>query len=228
MLNQGETKEVVTIISDPTPGTSIAAILPYVQTNTCNVYSLTEPMDVISQGTGQGDRIGNRLYAKTLRFKGYIYSIPTEGISGFPTNVTMYIGRLKQSVLPPTAYHFQNLFQLGDTTKQPTDDNRSSLYAINTDLWTVHYRRTFKVGSSWSDSPNAVPNNDYKSLVKFNINCTPWIPKHIRYNDGSAGSINVGLYVWFTIANYNDFAIGVGYSPQVQFCSLCEFTYTDS
>lgn len=228
VIKSAEEKNVITVISDSSAANPTLKIKPYAQDPLCGVLSLTEPIDVIDQGTGQGDRIGNTLRAKNLRFKGYIYSITTEGgVSGFPTNVTMYIGRLKQSVLPPTATQFQNLLQVGDDSIPPTDDNRTSLYSINRDLWNVYYRRTFKIGSSVPTTANAVANNDYKALIHFNVNCTKWLPKLIRFDDTSQGSINTGLYVWFTISNYNDQLITPAYIPQVQYCAMCEFNYTD-
>ena len=233
LAKEAEVKNVVVTISKPTPSSSsnYKPINPYTIDTACNVLSLTAAPDNISQGVGQGDRVGDQIQVKKLLFKGYIYSLQT-GIApnllgGFPTNVTMYIGRLKSTLTAPNPSAFGQLFQAGDTTFSPTDDNRSSLYDINKDVWTVFYRRTFKIGGSTQTSANAVSNNDYSALRRFSINCSKWIPKKLHYNDNVITSQNAGLYVWFTISNYNDQPITSAYVPQVQLCALNDFQYTD-
>jgi hypothetical protein len=139
----------------------------------------------------------------------------------------MYIGKLRATInTPPTSY-FGQLFQLGDTATAPTDDNRSSLYSINKDIWDIKYKKTFKIGSSETSNPNYVSNNDYKALQYFRVDLAKWLPKKIKYNDGVTVSSNCGLYAWFTIANYNDQIITGAYQPQVQFVALNNLYFTD-
>lgn len=221
-----EVKTVVTTLSDLQTG-NYAMIKPYVQDLGCGIISLTEAMDNVGQGVGQGDRIGNKITVKKNMFKGYIYAINNTLTGGLPTNITMYIGRLKAGISTPTNSAISQMFQAGDTTFAPTDDNRTALYAINKNLWTVFYRRTFKIGGSTSASPNAVNNNDYKALIKFSIDVSKYHPRTINYNDGNNISTNAGLYAWFTLANYNDQVITVGYAPQVQYVAINELTFTD-
>lgn len=227
MAKTQEVKQVTTIISD-LQGGNYAQLKPFIQDTGCNIASLTESIDTIGQGTGQGDRIGNRVHMKYLGFKGYLYAINNTLTGGNPTNVTMYIGRLKAGVSTPTTSSLSQFLQLGNTTIAPTDDNRAALYEINRDLWNVYYRKTFKIGGATSTSSNAIPaNNDYHVMRKFNINLTKWIPKTINYTDGNNIATNCGLYVWFTIANYNDQVISAGYAPQVQYVGINTFKYTD-
>jgi len=222
-----EVKTVVTTLSD-LQGGNYAMIKPYAQDLGCGIISLTEAMDNIGQGTGQGDRIGNRITIKRNMFKGYIYAINNTLTGGNPTNVTMYIGRLKAGISTPTNSTIAQMFQAGDTTFSPTDDNRTALYQINKNLWTVFYKRTFKIGGATSTSANSIPaNNDYKALVRFSIDVSKYHPRIVNYNDTNNISTNVGLYAWFTIANYNDQVITVGYSPQVQYVAINEVSYTD-
>jgi len=223
-----EVKTVVTTLSDLQSGIA-AQIRPYVQDPGCGLISLTEAMDTIQQGVGQGDRIGNKIRLKRNMLKGYLYAINGGLTGGNPTNVTMYIGRLKSTLLTPITATLAQLFQAGDTVFAPTDNNLSSLYQINRNSWNVYYRRTFKIGGATSSSTNAIPaNNDYKALVKFSINLSKWLPKTINYNDASSISTNAGLYMWFTISNYNDEPITSLYIPQVQYVAINEFSYTDA
>jgi len=222
-----EIKSVVTTLSDLQTG-NYALIKPFIQDPGCGIISLTEAIDNVGQGTGQGDRIGNKILIKRNIFKGYMYALNATDTGGFPTNITMYIGRLKVGISTPTNSAIAQMFQAGDTTFPPTDDNRAHLYAINKNLGNVYYRRTFKIGGSTSNSANAVSNNDYKALRHFSINLSKWIPKVINYNDGNNVSTNAGLYAWFTVSNYNDQVITVAYAPQVQYVAVNELEYTDA
>jgi len=222
-----EVKTVVTTLSDLQTG-NYALIKPYVSDPGCGIISLTEAMDNIGQGTGQGDRIGNKIRVVKNIFKGYMYALNTTDTGGVPTNVTMYIGRLKAGISTPTNSAIAQMFQAGDTTFAPSDDNRSGLWAINKNLWNVYYRKTFKIGGSTSNIANAVSNNDYKAMRHFQVDLSRWMPKIINYNDGNNISTNAGLYAWFTIANYNDQIITGAYIPQVQYVAVNEFLFTDS
>lgn len=222
-----EVKTVVTTLSDLQTG-NYAQIKPYIQDPGCNMISLTEAIDNVGQGTGQGDRIGNKITIKKNIFKGYMYAINNTLTGGLPTNVTLYIGRLKVGISTPTNAAIAQMFQAGDTTFAPTDDNRASLYGINKNLWTVFFRRTYKIGGATSTSANAIPaNNDYKALQHFYVNLSKFIPRTINYNDGNNVSTNAGLYAWFTISNFNDQIITGAYAPQVQYVALNELMFTD-
>lgn len=218
-------------MTDLNPPFDYLALKPYVQDPGCNCISLLEPANNIGQGTGAGDRIGNRIHVKSMIFRGYIYSVSTGSGSietgGIPTNVTMYIGKVKNSINVPTYAQLSALYQAGDTTFSPTDNNLSSLYSINKDLFTVYKTRRFKIGGAQPVTGFSA-NNDYKIMQRFSFDISKFIPRTLLYNDVPTTVTNAGLYVWFVLSNYNDLPITGGYIPQVQWCALTELKFTDS
>lgn len=222
-----EIKSVVTTMTDLYTPFDWLPLKPYIQDPGCNCISLLEPLNSISQGTGQGDRIGNKIQVKSVVFRGYLYSVSDGSTGGVPTNVTMYIGKCKNSISVPTYAQLSALYQAGDTTFSPTDNNLSSLYRVNNDIFTIYKTRRFKIGGA-SPASGYVANNDYKALQRFSIDVTKYIPKNILYNDLPTPITNAGLYVWFVISNYNDNAITASYIPQVQWTAVTEARFTDS
>jgi len=223
------TTPVVIRSSNPTSDTGTTQLRNYQQDITCNLFKCLYSASTISQGLGQGDRVGNQITCKSNYIKGYMYSIDTSGgVDGNPTMVTMWIGRLKGTVGVPIAVDFTNLLQAGDTAFAPTDDNRTSLRTYNHDYWDIKYRKTFKIGGSRPVLSGYVGNNDFSALRHFSINVAKWHPKNIKYNDTATSLMNAGLYMWFTIANYNDVAMTPSYVPQVQVVMQNDFTFTDA
>jgi hypothetical protein len=162
----------------------------------------------IIQGTGQGQRIGNKISVKSLIIKGTICPKPydiTYNVSTFPLQVKMWIFYDKtapNNIPNPTADFFQN----GNSSKGWFGDLVDTWSPVNTDRYRVLATRTFKVGYASNEGTGAIQayqgmtNNDYKMSANFSINLTKIFAKSVKYNDTSSYPTSRGLYCLFTYA----------------------------
>jgi len=151
---------------------------------------------LISQGTGQGQRVGNRVETVSHTFRGTICPLPwntTTNPNPVPTHVKMWIFYDKSaptSVPNPVSNPF---FQDGSGVVGFANDLCDHWRPINTDRYRILASRMFKVGfaeylGTATSGPNqannqAFTNNDYKLTCPFNINLTKVQIKQIRFND---------------------------------------------
>lgn len=176
--------------------------------NACdsNVYNLMPNATTlaISQGTGQGDRIGNKIKITRaiLRFN----LMPVQDSvnnQSVPVIVrTMFIYDKLNPTAAPTPNANGDFFQNGNSTGDFAGDLTDLTRPINTDRYCVHHVRDYKVGwSSYAAGAGADPaqqyymNNDFKMLVKRTVNYNKYIVHNLTYNDTNNAPINRGL--WF-------------------------------
>jgi len=154
----------------------------------------------ISQGTGQGDRIGNSITPKSWRFKGF-FSLDLTSPLTLPCIVKMYILKYKNNFNAPTGSS-ATFYENGNTTIAPAGTFMDILRTPNRDLWTVYTTRSFKIGPSTVSygTPGTVGNNDFKSICPFNIDVLKYQKHAIKYQDASTSPTNSGLHVVFAIA----------------------------
>jgi len=159
----------------------------------------------IIQGTGQGDRIGDRISTKkcVMRMTAFPYPYSTvSNLSPKPQDVILWFGRLKYTTLPPTSTDFGKFFQNGDNAIAPSSTLTDILQPINKDLFTVVKCIRFKLGfASYNGSGTSVnqqgfSNNDYKFNFIRNINLTKLMAKQYRFNDSGSVPTNSALYMW--------------------------------
>lgn len=145
----------------------------------------------IAQGTGQGDRIGDRIRTVrcVLRYTLYpnayhatINPVPT------PQNVRIWIFSQKSSntllnTNPP------NFIQTGDSSTTLNGSILDLNRIMNNDVYTYYGHRTHKLGYAINQASGAATsnaqyaNNDYKLNVQGYIDLTRYFPKQIKYND---------------------------------------------
>lgn len=151
----------------------------------------------ISQGTGQDNRIGNRVNTKSLYMRYVItpqlYSA-VYNTAPFPGEFIMWIYRNKSQ---PDLLNSQittgltDFFQAGSITEgfqgNLTDINRP----INKDNYTLLKKIRHKVGYSIvsvtgaTSSAEYYANNDFKLNIVRTLNLTKLCPKIVQYNDNS-------------------------------------------
>lgn len=161
-------------------GNQIAALTPY------NSVGLT-----IAQGTGQGDRVGDRIRTvkAVLRYTIYpnayhatINPVPT------PQNVRIwFFGQKSSNTLLAT--NPPNFAQTGDSSTTLTGTILDLNRVVNRDVYTYYGHRTHKLGYSINQASGAATsnaqfaNNDYKLNIQGYVDLTKWFPKLIKYND---------------------------------------------
>lgn len=162
----------------------------------------------ISQGTGQGNRIGNRIMTKSLKFKGTLIALPYNAASNptvIPQQVKIWIFYDKTD---PTAVPDPrtNFFQNGNSVRAIQGQLTDFWAPINTERYAVLASKTFKLGfalNATTDAPstsittNAIPNNDFKLNANFSFDLTKHYPKVVKFADGGNTPTTRGLFAMF-------------------------------
>jgi len=180
-------------------------VTSYNQGNLMNVNSMI-PYSVVSQGTGQCNRIGNAIRTRKCLFNFTLSPFPYNGalnLSPIPQDVVIMFGVVKNSkAIQPVVTDFQKLFQENNTAIQPSGNLLDCTRMINTDYWTVRKILRYKVGfANYSGTgsqaaPQFYSNNDYKLNVQRSVDLTDICPKLVRFNDTTQQPTNDGLYMW--------------------------------
>lgn len=154
--------------------------------------SLSELGFEIPQGVEQDQRIGNEITMKSWVIKVAITpTLPGEGIN-FITSpqlyVNFYVGYRKdyaQFTNPITGF-----FQNGNSSQSPSGEIFDRISFINKDVYTIVYKRQFKLGLSAPMTEytlQGLANNDFSltALFKFDM-CEHGFKNHkLKYNDSA-------------------------------------------
>lgn len=196
-----------------------------------NALLLTPGDDLqITQGEGQGQRIGNKISIHKAIFKYVIcpdeYNATTNN-QIVPQIVRLYFMRYKvlptdTPPLPSLCGGTATVFQGGNTSSGFRGTLQDLVDDINKDTFTLLGVRTHKIGYSVADqtafggvSPlQFFSNNDYKLNVIGNIDITKWYPKNILFNDNvDQYAQNLGLFVLIQTIGANGALQGVNKQP---------------
>jgi hypothetical protein len=157
----------------------------------------------IRQGEEQGERVGNMIQPHTLYLSGVIrcnqFYNETQNYNPCPIRVTIWVVKLKphltDSVNQLESVVDNSFFQLGDVSSGFNGTMIDLTRQPNKDMVSVLVKRSFYVGMGNYNSAFAVnsPNNgsqqynqDGATMSKmFRMNLTRFIPKKLRFNDGS-------------------------------------------
>lgn len=156
----------------------------------------------ITQGTTQSTRIGNKIRTHSNILDGILITQPynlSYNAVPQPTNVLLYIFKIKGGgdTFDATMSGF---YQNNNSSITPTSTLLDTLLEVNSDNYTVLYKRMYKVGfaenAATGNDPNnqRYTNNDYKRNVRFRIDLTKYTDKVIKYNDNSTTPTNNILY----------------------------------
>ena len=166
----------------------------------------------VNQGTGQGQRIGNRISTRSLTMNAIFVPQAYDAVfnpTPKPLNITMYFVYSKNDPnASPTASgagstFFQNSGSATGITGRLIDD----LYRVNTDLWTVKKKVTFKLGYSLyggtgtSAGSQSFANNEYKLNQKISIDLTKHCHKIQKFDDNTSLPSNPVLFCLILVAN---------------------------
>lgn len=194
---------------------ALSAMLP---TSWGTVINLADVWGGISQGTGEGSRIGNTLKPLNWNFRGFIHN---NGTSAPPCVVKMFILKIQNGYQSPTSTlaNPTNFFNLGNSTVGPTGSFLDILRRVNKDQFVLYTTRTFKCGpaSAGATSPNST-NNDFKNVCPFNVNLLKYQKHIMRYADATVTNpTNAGLYALFCIAPADGSSGAVLNGPQLSY-----------
>lgn len=194
--------------------------------------SLTNGFLAISQGTGQGDRIGNKIRVVKATLSYVLYPYPyhiTLNPAPTPQDIRMVLARNNTDVqsTPPIGTFFQN----GDTTATCSGGLTDMCKTVNRDGVSVFKDWRHKVApsvfatlSGGAASSFYGANNDYKLNVLKKVDITKYVPKVIDYLD-TAGTTSKSLF-WNVFCADADGTIG-GSTYTIQGTYTIDFTFVD-
>lgn len=193
----------------------------------------------LTQGTGQGQRIGNVVNTKKLIFKGSLN--PTQyNVTTNPTPrplmvqfIFCYDREDPNDAFVPGSTFFQN----GSSTTGFSGNLSDMWRPINEDRYRVFARKTFKLGYSQyagttanvtnQGANQAYSNNDFKASHLFSFDLTKWYPKVVKFNDNLSNPMTRNIYC---LVQYVDAFGGGMVSPyQAAEMSYClSYKYEDA
>lgn len=158
----------------------------------------------LSQGTGQGNRIGNVILPKTWTIKGYVSVSNVAGSLTAPGVVKMYLIKYKNGFTGPTSVSScTDFYQGGNSSVAPAGTYIDVLRTVNKDVYTVYTTRTFKVGPASVSGATTYTNNDFKATCPFKIDLKKYQSHKIKYADTTTTPTNSGLFLVFAFAPYD-------------------------
>lgn len=157
----------------------------------------------ITQGTGQGQRVGNFVRTKSSYLSGILYANQQNAsynVTPKPYEVMFVIYKiLGQGNIADVT--LTGLFQNGNTQSSPTGTLQDLTVPINKDKYRIYYRRVFKIGSADNTGTGSstglqfFANNDYKRNIRFYIPLTKYMDKRMKFNDTERNVKNDNLYL---------------------------------
>jgi hypothetical protein len=177
-----------------------------------NLFWSGDVLSFISQGTGQGNRVGNQIMLKSLTMSFILWSRLSNAPGPvLPFDVCMFVftDKLKptQSSLTDVRNAFagiggdQYFFQSGNASTGQNLTITDQMLHVNDDRFTLHYKRIFKIGTSNQTNWN---NNDYSVSRKFKINLAKYMPRYVKFADATSTPQTRQVYVAFMPVVAND------------------------
>jgi len=189
----------------------------------------------IAQGVSQDERVGNRIKIHRAVIRGTLHPQPynvTTNINPQPTLVQMIVFWDKENTNVTPNPFGTNFFQLGSTSEGFQNHIVDTWLPINTDKWSVVYRRTFKVGTSASEGTGIVvgaqafANNDFKFNCNFTVDLTKHLVKNVKFNDNDVDATTRGLWCMWVACDANGGTLPAAGVP-VRVCYTADLSYTD-
>lgn len=170
------------------------SLIPYGNSTTLGatlttIVALQDALN-LSQGTGQGDRIGNSVRPRSFMLRGHIVAASTAG-SDTPILVRMVIFKRKQDIEIPT--DLSDLFQSGNTSVAPTNLPTDMYLPLNKEDYIIYKERKFSV--TRNDTESFASANGTNLIQFFKQDLTKHIPKKLTYADAAVDPTNCGIYL---------------------------------
>lgn len=183
-----------------------------------NSNSTTNNMVNITQGTQQGQRIGNKVATKKAYLRGSVIINPTfnadTNYNPCPMYVTMWIMKLKphltDDISTLSTVVGNTFFQNGSTSVGFSGSMVDMCKVPNQQHVTVLKKRTFLIGNSeyvsasGSNVSNTLnqryANNDSSMCKMFSMDITKIMPATQNFNDGTNNAVDRNLWLFFSIA----------------------------
>jgi len=194
----------------------------------------------ITQGTGQGQRIGNRIKIKKLKFKAIIYPVgynATTNPTPAPCQIKLWFFYDKEETQSiPTPQGSADFLQYGNTSLGFGNRLFDHLAPENTDRYRVLCTRTVKIGYAeygGTGATGSLPlqgnqtNNDFKLNATVSVDLTKYCVKNVVFRDTSATPSTRGIFMMAQPVYANGNAIAAATIP-ARMNWLQEIDYEDA
>lgn len=186
----------------------------------------------LTQGTGQGNRIGNAVDFTKGTLRMMLSCNPYNATSNpFPQPIIakIFVGYDKTKAHGQPDPSLPDFFQNGSSASAPTGTLTDMFSVVNKDRYVVCYTRTVKVANSeyfGSTSNSAVPptyqyytNNDYKLNPVVNINFSKKMIHRAKFDDINNTQSGRGTFCWI-LTSPSTFASTMVGSPLAISCQI--------
>lgn len=199
----------------------------------CQWLSLGGTMQV-AQGTGQAQRIGNRVRVVKSTLYYYIRPLPMTALFNpvpKPLIVKIWIGYRRETPTEPPA-DFTTFLQSGGSSGPPIGFISDFQREYNRDKFVVYRQFIHKIGyadytGDGASTPNQYfANNDFKYMIMRKLDITKYLCANVVYNDGVNVPTTRGLFMWMQIGPANNTVFD--YSQAANMDYFIETLYEDA
>lgn len=152
----------------------------------------------ITIGTNSDNRIGNVIRLRRSTIKGFVNLLPYNAVTNpmpFPVYIKMWVVSYKSrntAVITDTTAS-TDFFNYGATNGGFQGNLLDMVTAVNTDAWTVHKTKMFKLGEGTGSNGYA----DNGSFTKpFSIRFDKYLKGPIKFNDATTVCTNKNLFLF--------------------------------
>lgn len=173
------------------------------------------PALAISQGTGQGERVGNKISPTSFTFKGVVRPWTNYDTNINPNPGPMYVvlwvvslaKHLTDDLLTLESVVDNSFYQTGNTSTGITGQLIDLTQSVNTQHITVHKRKVLKIGFGNYTSGNGLgmPNNSAQQYNNNDFSLSRMFasrmkfPKMLMFNDGTNNPSNIRRWWFFAV-----------------------------
>jgi hypothetical protein len=167
----------------------------------------------ISQGLGQGGRVGNEIKIKQVMLNYIITPRVYDVVSNVvpvPCHIDLYLGHMRGTPnTAPTSADVALLYQQGSSFAGPVGNLRDMVSVTNKDYWIIKKRWSHKVG--WANyqgtggqvAAQYYANNDFKLNVFRKLDITSHLPKTVKFNDTQNTALSKNLFFMYQAVSAN-------------------------
>lgn len=180
----------------------------------------------ISQGTGDGERVGNLITCSKAVLNLIIRKQVNE--VALPCEVHVFIGYLKGNRdQAPSATPFANFYQDGNTAVAWNGTMLRTLRKPNADLFVISNKFVVKIGSSTATTTQ-YNNNDFPILIRKRLSLKPLLGKvKYQYDNVSGSEHDKDLFMWASYVYQDDTIAPAAINCPVDLLYFVDMEYTD-